>query len=196
MINQGHKSISEVRAIHQRISQEMDETFPENSGLHLTQNDFAMVQAGFIGPVLLYPRKLGIYTSKDSLEAYVHFWRLIGFYLGIDDTVNCCKSYEFAEGYCRQIEKEVILMNLKNLNPNFSKLRSDFAEGLHQVGLFLTENSVLAYVCPEIGLEGPKFNGWNDWKAYIYIWVHSWAMFYFPFYRNYCNRRLMRMIKY
>jgi len=251
--SKGHKSLAEVRAMHDRIRKELDAEFPENSGLHLTQNDlaifqagfdgesefpensenselhltqndlaivqagfigdvefsansglhltqndFVIVQAGFIGPVVLYPKKLGIWASTADLAAYVYFWRVIGWSLGIEDNFNCCESLEIAEKFAKRVEQEIIVKNLRELNPKFAKLRSDFAAGLHDVGLILTENSVLAYVFPQMGIseKSPKFFTWNDWKAYLYIWVHSWVLYYCPIYRNYCNQRLLKLIKY
>lgn len=196
--SKGQKSLAEVRAMHDRVRKEMDAEFPTDSGLHLTQNDLAIVQAGFVGPVILYPKKLGIWASTAELAAYVYFWRVIGWSLGIDDNFNCCESLEIAEKFAKHVEQEIIVKNLRDLKPEFAKLRSDFASGLHDVGLILTENSVLAYVFPQMGLseKSPKFSSWDDWKAYLYLWVHSWVMYYCPIYRNYCNQRLLKLIKY
>lgn len=33
---------------------------------------------------------LGIQTSDEDLEAFIHFWRVIGYMIGIDDRYNLC----------------------------------------------------------------------------------------------------------
>lgn len=54
-------------------------------GLRVTQRDMALTQFGFIGLVLLKKKELAIQgTEKDEL-AIVHFWRTIGYFIGIQD---------------------------------------------------------------------------------------------------------------
>lgn len=191
----GQKSITEVRAMHDKIRKELDHAFPSKSGLHISQNDLKIVQSGFIGPVVLYPEKLGIRASKEELSAYVHFWRVIGWFLGIEDDFNCCESLEIAQKFAKDVEQEIIVPNMRDLKPKYSKLRSDFVNGFQEIGVILTENSVLSYVSPQMGLESPKLTSWSDLKAYLCLVLHSWLQYFCPFYRNFCNQRLLKMMK-
>ena len=47
-------------------------------------------QFAFIGFVILMPEKFGIRWSPYDLECVIHFWRLIGHLLGIQDQYNLC----------------------------------------------------------------------------------------------------------
>lgn len=51
----------------------------------LNQADMAATQFAFMGMVVLYSRKLGIYASDEDIEAFCHTWRCIGYLLGIED---------------------------------------------------------------------------------------------------------------
>lgn len=50
----------------------------------------ALTQFGFMGFIVLKPHKLGVQISSKDMEAFVHFWRVIGFLIGIDDKFNLC----------------------------------------------------------------------------------------------------------
>lgn len=63
----------------------------EASGpLKLSQYDMLITQFAFIGFVILMPTKFGIQWSAYDLECVVHFWRLIGYLLGIEEEYNLC----------------------------------------------------------------------------------------------------------
>lgn len=51
----------------------------------ITQCDMAVTQFGFMGFPLLVQEKLGLHGSEEDLEGFIHFWRVIGHLLGIND---------------------------------------------------------------------------------------------------------------
>ena len=56
------------------------------SGLnYITQRDMALTQFGFIGFAILKPQELGIIGSEKDVEGFIHFWRVIGHLMGIQD---------------------------------------------------------------------------------------------------------------
>lgn len=64
----------------------------ENGCLHLlitpkglNQADMGATQFTFVGMVLLYPHKFGIYASDEDMAAFCHTWRGIGYLLGMED---------------------------------------------------------------------------------------------------------------
>lgn len=52
---------------------------------NISQRDMALTQFGFMGFALLRPKELGISGSEADFEGFVHFWRVIGHFLGIKD---------------------------------------------------------------------------------------------------------------
>ncbi|XP_029163139.1 uncharacterized protein LOC114934621 [Nylanderia fulva] len=72
---------------------------PENGCLHLiirpkglNQADMGATQFAFMGMIVLYPQKLGINASDEDITAYCHFWRCIGYALGMQDEYNFCRG--------------------------------------------------------------------------------------------------------
>ena len=61
--------------------------------------DMAIVQAAFVRSLVLYPKSFGIRDATEGdMEAYLHTWRVLGYYLGIGDSYNICQFGELKEG--------------------------------------------------------------------------------------------------
>lgn len=45
----------------------------------------AITQFGFIGFTLLSAEELGIKATEEEFDSLVHFWRVIGYMLGMQD---------------------------------------------------------------------------------------------------------------
>lgn len=54
-------------------------------GLRVTQKDMALTQFGFLGLTLLKKRELAIVGTEEDERSLVHFWRTMGYMLGIQD---------------------------------------------------------------------------------------------------------------
>ena len=74
-------SLKNVRKKHCIVSRRCSE-----AGLRrISQLDMAITQFGFIGFTLLSGDQLGVVTSEAELEGLVHFWRVIGNLLGMEE---------------------------------------------------------------------------------------------------------------
>lgn len=52
----------------------------------LSQSSLAITQFGFMGFGILKPEKLGIKINDEKdLEGFIHFWRVIGYLVGVND---------------------------------------------------------------------------------------------------------------
>lgn len=51
----------------------------------MNQFDLAMTNLAFSSVVLLGLRALGIFPSKQETESFLHFWRYVGWLMGIDE---------------------------------------------------------------------------------------------------------------
>jgi len=102
---QGHHSLQDslviVRAKHKNAAR------MSNS---ITQYDMVLTQWAFIGPALLFPRKLGIsQSSAEEISGLVYIMYLVGKYLGIQEDLNiCADGVETAVEYSDLILKEII----------------------------------------------------------------------------------------
>ncbi|WP_180163239.1 oxygenase MpaB family protein [Acinetobacter sp. YH12069] len=54
-------------------------------GAPMNQFDLAMTNLAFSSVVLLGIRALGIFPSKQETESFLHFWRYVGWLMGIDE---------------------------------------------------------------------------------------------------------------
>lgn len=75
-------------------------------GLHISEYDLMITQFAFIGFIVTNADKMGLiedFGARD-LESLIHFWRVIGYYLGASDRFNLC-SYKLEDvvGLCKAI---------------------------------------------------------------------------------------------
>ena len=107
------KSLKKVYDMHSHVNKSM---IKEGiNGRHVTQYDMSLVQSGFIGYIIILPRKIGVQDSKTNLEDFVYFWRWTGFFLGIGDNNNICiNGDEDASGISKQVWDEVVYPSLLN----------------------------------------------------------------------------------
>lgn len=92
----GYKSIRQVRAMHRRVQQLMNDKFDVGGTdgkkrIWMNQYDVSMTQFAFIGLAMLYPKKSGlIAASERELELINYYWRVLGWLMGIEDEYNMC----------------------------------------------------------------------------------------------------------
>lgn len=91
----------------------------------------ALTQFGFMGFIVLTPHKLGVQVSRKDLEAFVHFWRVIGHLIGIQDEYNLCTdAYESTRIRLKMISEEIYRPYLENTNNDFFVMSKALIEGL------------------------------------------------------------------
>lgn len=54
-------------------------------GLRVTQKDMALTQFGFLGMLVVRKKELALTGTEEDEMAIVHFWRVVGYMLGIQD---------------------------------------------------------------------------------------------------------------
>lgn len=109
----GYKSIRQVRAMHRRVQQLMNERFQVNDlndkpRKWMSQYDVALTQWAFIGLAMLYPKKSALIAASDTdLEHLNYYWRVLGWLMGMKDEFNACQfdKYEDIREFNRLIFK-------------------------------------------------------------------------------------------
>ncbi|XP_062617100.1 uncharacterized protein LOC134278818 [Saccostrea cucullata] len=121
-----------IRKIYNMHTSARDSMMKANkTGRHFTQYDMSLVQAGFVGFIILYPERLGLQGSKSQLEDFVYFWRWIGFFSGIQDENNICiNGFEDAYHICKQVEDEIVYPALFDPPNHFYSMAKAFTDGL------------------------------------------------------------------
>ncbi|GFY44299.1 DUF2236 domain-containing protein [Trichonephila inaurata madagascariensis] len=98
-----HRSISIVRSMHARVGQKMAAL---NDGIvYVSQWDMAITQWAFVGPIVLFRSRVGLHgCSDEDYDAVIHFWRTIGYLLGIEDKYNLCHgTYDQVVKACERV---------------------------------------------------------------------------------------------
>ncbi|KAG7202542.1 hypothetical protein KM043_009740 [Ampulex compressa] len=111
-----------------------------------TQMDMALAQFGFIGFTLLSGDYLGINTTREQLEGLVHFWRVIGSMLGLEDKYNLCSGdVEETRALCRRVLDHVFLPSLAKRIEAFDKMCRALIDGLWPMNPFLDTDAFIAF---------------------------------------------------
>lgn len=108
-LDQMKASLKSVRLQHRNAAVKFGKT--NGSGhIGISQFDMVVTQWGFIGPMLLFPRKLGISDcDSEGLEGMVHIMYLVGLELGVKDELNLCYGgLDKARENSREILENVI----------------------------------------------------------------------------------------
>lgn len=94
-------------------------TNEEDLGFHISVYDIMITQFAFIGLIVTSGNKVGLIAdfSRKDLDSLLHFWRVIGFYMGLSHKFNLC-SYDLKDivGLCNVLtEVEYKKSMAKNL---------------------------------------------------------------------------------
>lgn len=96
-----------------------------------SQADMAYAQFGFIGYILLCTEQLGICTTDEEMDGLVHFWRVIGCVLGMEDKYNLCmETVEETRALCSKIMDKVFLTSIINYKKDFEEMGYILITGL------------------------------------------------------------------
>jgi len=148
--------------------------------LPMNQYDMAIVQSGFIGPMMLQPKLLGIKATEEELGDYVYFWRVVGWCLGIRDEYNMCGlGWDNAVNIAQEVLDNIIIPGLKNPEHNYTLLLQDFVKGLRLVDPGLNTAAVYKYIFPFMGLPPPKLK-FSEWPYYISTVITAWLGYHIP----------------
>ncbi|XP_063222502.1 uncharacterized protein LOC134531005 isoform X2 [Bacillus rossius redtenbacheri] len=90
---------------------------------HISQLDMALTQFGFMGFSALQPARLGLVGSEHHVAGFLHFWRTIGYVMGIDDRFNICReSVLETRMLCRMLSERVLGPALASPPPQFDAM--------------------------------------------------------------------------
>ena len=91
------EAITRVRYAHELARRAVRKKWPEDVGMPLSQYDMALVLMAFSGLALdVCQKECAIELSKGEREDFVALWRLLGYWLGVQDAYNVCDSLERA----------------------------------------------------------------------------------------------------
>lgn len=102
----GWASAVRVRLLHARVRQRLRKSSvykSADSGVPINQEDMAVTLCAFSIVILESLERVGVTFTRQEQESYIYLWRVIGFYMGIDDDVNPCTSMAHSLAYLESV---------------------------------------------------------------------------------------------
>lgn len=178
----------------------------------ITQRDMALTQFGFMGFMVLKPHMLGIQLSNKDLEAFVHFWRVIGRLIGIQDDFNLCtESYRATRMRLDLMLNDIYRPHLDETNDDFMIMAKALIEGLWCFNPMLDMNAYVYFTkwlsgcknfvyfesdprAADIDLDDSRriiysFSWYSRLLIYLQITAHTYLLNFAPF-RWYFNTQV------
>jgi len=193
----GYRSIRYIRSWHDRTRRQIASVADDQIDRYVSQYDTAVVQIGFVAPIILYPRQFGIGCSNRDVELsnYVYFWRVVGYVLGLEDGSNACgNDLSATKNLAKEVEQRIVVPGLKKSTPNFLELSESLIEGFQIFWPWLNSRIIRGYVYPLMGLPSPTDMTWKDYFILKLLKVHFFLMYLAPFYASYWNRKVFKVL--
>ncbi|XP_055640175.1 uncharacterized protein LOC129777741 [Toxorhynchites rutilus septentrionalis] len=122
------KSLAYVRRIHVTSGKQ---AHAANAKMLVSQKDVAITQFGFVGYVVLGYQKLGIQYDEEGMEGFVHFWRTIGYMLGLEDRFNLCTAdMDSSRRRLVLVNDQIIRPSLQFPSDDFVRMTNAMIDGL------------------------------------------------------------------
>uniref|UniRef100_A0A336KRV0 CSON014639 protein n=1 Tax=Culicoides sonorensis TaxID=179676 RepID=A0A336KRV0_CULSO len=201
------RSIATVRRIHFHSSKKT-----EKMGVGIiSQKDMALTQFAFMGFFVLKTKELGVQYKESDLDAFCHFWRVLGYMLGIKDEYNICDdSFASSQPRLEAIRTQIYRPYIQQTKEDFIKMTKDLIEGFWCFNPNLEYDSFMYWVKYLTGLE--EYSYWEPsgqkniqsmgWYSrailYLLVVVHCVLINYWIF-RVYYNFQILYsefLIKY
>ncbi|KAL5238004.1 hypothetical protein ACI65C_005414 [Semiaphis heraclei] len=166
-------------------------------GLRVTQKDMSLTQFGFIGLLLLKKKELAIVGTEEDERAIIHFWRTIGYLLGIQDKYNLCSgSLEEVRGTCALILRDVYAPGLTNPPPRFEQMVEALLDGMKPISPMLDTVAFMAFTHELCGapVRHPLVTRYSRWMYNVQVYTHAvlltnpWLAFVFRPFLNFNMR--------
>ncbi|XP_069681356.1 uncharacterized protein [Periplaneta americana] len=150
--SRAHKSLMGVRTRHCAAARKA-----RKAGFGpISQLDMVLTQFGFMGFGVLAPEKLGITGTPEEQEGFVHFWRTIGYMLGIEDRFNLCKeTVAETQQLCSEMLEQVFAPALKQPAEGFDQMSRSLLDAMWVMVPFLQYDAFLGFARRLSGVEAP-----------------------------------------
>ena len=118
--------------LRSRKNASLDLDMNAQNSLYISQWDMAFTQYAFTGIIVTHPKQVGGWNIiDDDLRAYIHFWRGIGWLLGIEDRFNFCNgSLEDVKSLCYEVENTILIPQLASSSWDYEHMSSCAIDGI------------------------------------------------------------------
>lgn len=168
-----HKSLALVRSMHAKVANKMEKL---NDGIvYVSQWDMAVTQWAFVGTIVLFRSKVGLHScTEEQYESLIHFWRVIGYLLGIEDQYNLCTGdYEQVVAACRTLMEKEYRDRVAIADPTSVDMCKSVSSALNLIDPIITWDSMANYIHELVGVPCPVSLNYYDWICH---WMTKFIM--------------------
>ncbi|XP_065223822.1 uncharacterized protein LOC135847988 [Planococcus citri] len=141
----------------------------------ISQRDMALTQFGFIGIAIMKCKSLGFVGTDEEFEGFIHFWRTIGYCMGIEDRFNICNgSVNQVVEICIRLTDDVFKPYLEKPCENFNEMCAALLNGLKPVSPSLTVNSFMEVCRRNMNFEPKEVDGiYSKCMLGLLLYIHN-----------------------
>ncbi|GBN44102.1 hypothetical protein AVEN_29726-1 [Araneus ventricosus] len=185
------RTLSIVRSMHTRVTKKM--TCLNDGGVYISQWDMVLGQWAFVGPIVLFRSLVGLHGwTNDDYDAILHFWRTIGYLLGIEDKLNLRHgSYNQVVTSCKKLLHKDYKQGVEKVDPISVAMEKNVTEAMSMVEPSYTWPALATYIYELVGLPCPVDMCIID--KICYSLIHFMMTYLIKFHRfRICENKLTR----
>lgn len=159
-----YASLVAVRGMHQQVMDKMnaEPQIPKPTPEHIwiNQHSMANAQFSFVGLMAAFPVQLGFHAFGDEdMAAMFHFWRVIGYCLGMEDRFNLCDSDSVPEikATCAHLYHHKWMPVIRKQYSVGINMSRDIVTAMNKIDKGLEYNALMRYAAPFLGLPEHDF---------------------------------------
>lgn len=132
---------------------------PDDPPLYISQWDMLVTQYSFLGVLVAHPRQMGAWrASEEDLAGLIHFWRGIGWLLGVEDKYNFCNgSVADTRALCLEMERHLILPGFAAADWSHEHMATSLMAGINHMVPCLSYPAMLRFLADTLGVRLPSF---------------------------------------
>lgn len=167
-----HKSLIKVRGLHCCAARKSVSL----GGGTISQMDMVLTQFGFMGICLSKRDYLGMKGDDKDVEGFIHFWKTVGYLMGIEDRYNLCDgNTDQVSALCEKVRSEVFKSFMQTPPDDFTKMSKALLSGVQPVIPFLNTDAFLEFTRQMVDLKSgiPLTGCYARFILRFQIFVHT-----------------------
>lgn len=146
---------------------------PEDPPLYISQWDMLVTQYSFLGVLVAHPWRVGAWwASEEDLAGLIHFWRGIGWLLGVEDKYNFCNgNIADTRALCLEMERFLIIPGFAAADWNHEHMSTSLVTGINHMIPFLSYPAMLRFLSDTLGMSLPSFVGQMSLRHTFQYWL-------------------------
>lgn len=145
--------------LHHQAEQGLVLETPDDPPLYISQWDMLVTQYSFLGVLVAHPRRVGAWrASEEDLAGLIHFWRGIGWLLGVEDKYNFCNgSVADTRSLCLEMERHLIVPGFASADWSHEHMATSLVTGINHMVPCLSYPAMLRFLADTLGVHLPSF---------------------------------------